>query len=243
MSWKALEHVRTLQGVSVTVKGVLFALAYRDSDEHQGSWPRIKLLAADAGVSVRTAQVSLRWAEQHGIIRIIPQKREDGSATSNKYQFVALTPPADSAPPPALAAPLEKNIEKRDDDTAAIKPSEVFAALQSTEGPVYVDVSHPEHYDKGFHGDLSDFNAEELNAYISKMDAVRRKHARHFSKISAPAEIAPLVVRPRDLRMLFSLAHQTHNWTAGDLWDTAPWGGISSDGHDILVLAAERAAK
>jgi hypothetical protein len=240
MSWRALEHVRTLQGVSVTVKAALFALAYRDSDEHQGSWPGMKGIAADAGLSLRAAQMSLREAQKLGIIRIMARKRADGSATSNFYQFVAITPPATVAPPPASDASLEKNIEKIQTTTAGVKPDKIFESIMSGCGPLYIDVSDPKRYSAAFSGTIEGFHADEFNAYLTKMDEVRRRHAKFVSKIEDPAQIGPLLVRPRDLRVLCALEHRTRGWSVSDLWDGMEWDGMAADGHNILQLAAER---
>lgn len=108
----------------------------------------MKLLAADAGVKIRAAQMSLRWAEKHGIIRIIPQMRADGSAASNKYQFIALTPPAPDAPPPALDAPLEQIIEQSsqiDKRSAALTRAELWDRICGELG-VKSAVSYPDGY-------------------------------------------------------------------------------------------------
>jgi hypothetical protein len=249
MSWKASGYVKGLNGGMTRSEKLLMLIISDYFDETTAyAWPTVERLAVESLLTRRHVYRLLDSLVDKGLLRI-----SSGRAirSSNRYSFPGyrlvkgdiVTGDTYVTPDVTSHVTVAVNEPTADDDTTAIKPSTIFSALQSTEGPVYVDVSHPEHYDKGFHGDLSAFNAKKLNAYISKMDAVRRRHARYVSKINpdGAAELTPLLIRPRDLRVLFALAHQSHDWAVADLWDNMHWNKVSPDGHNILQCAVEQA--
>lgn len=92
MSWQASDYVRQLRGVTAIEKAVLYSLADRHNTTDGGCWPRVALIAEEAGLSVRRTHDNLKRLVDKGIIRIEERLREDGSQASNFYAFTALDP-------------------------------------------------------------------------------------------------------------------------------------------------------
>jgi DNA-binding transcriptional ArsR family regulator len=124
--------------------------------------------------------------------------------------------------------------------TAGVKPAEIFDTICSEAGPLHVDVSDPKRYSEAFVGVVEGFSADTFNAYLTQMDKARRRHAKFISEIEDPAQIMPLLVRPRDLRVLCTLANRAYGWSMSELWSSISWAGVSADGHNILQIAADR---
>ena len=99
MSWQASDHVRRLRNVTPTEKAVLYSLADRHNTNDGGCWPRVSLVAAEAGLSKRATQDNLHRLVEKGVIQVSRRTRKDGSNRSNFYAFVGLeVEGADSAP-------------------------------------------------------------------------------------------------------------------------------------------------
>lgn len=93
MSVRAIEYVRKLRGVSPTEKVVLYSIADHHNNKDNGCWPSIRLIAIESGeITDRAVQLVVRRLVEKGVIRISARRRDDGSSSSNFYEFVELPP-------------------------------------------------------------------------------------------------------------------------------------------------------
>ena len=81
-----LEKIRTTT-LSPSVKSVAYSLLSRSGSKLL-SFPSVKTISVDSGVSERGVRLALRKLEEEKIILTIPRKRKDGSFTSNIYRFI-----------------------------------------------------------------------------------------------------------------------------------------------------------
>ena len=169
MSWQASDHVRRLRGVAASEKAVLYALADRHNTDDKGCWPRLSLLAAEAGIGIRATQRTLRRLEAKGVIRVTARKRKDGSAQSNFYSFVNLDDE------PEVVSNVRGVVSPTTPHEPIIEPrrireryEQVFEKVPEAVPPVHA----PDRYFAAFTGDL-DFDPRNVAATIKVANAVR----------------------------------------------------------------------
>lgn len=57
-------------------------------DKERKAWPRLNTIAADLSLSRSTVKRAVKHLEKASLIRKEPHRRENGSATSNRYYLL-----------------------------------------------------------------------------------------------------------------------------------------------------------
>ncbi len=112
MSWKASAYVKELvvapngERVTRTEKLVLLVLADYHDERLNEAWPSVKTWAEDALVSEQTLKRIRSRLILKGVITSSPVQRENGSWSSNRYGFTALTTRTKSPGTPVQNEPV-----------------------------------------------------------------------------------------------------------------------------------------
>jgi len=110
MSWRAVAWAYEMDLPGIT-KAILMTLAEHHNDDRNQCNPRVKRIAYKSGFSERTVAAHLLKLKEMGLIRIVNNKRDDGSNSSSDYLLALHQPGATNAPHSAVAAEQEPVIE------------------------------------------------------------------------------------------------------------------------------------
>ena len=67
---------------------LVYIYLYDRKDKENKSWPGINTIAKDLSVSRSTVKRAIADLEKAGLIRKEPHRRDNGSATSNRYYLI-----------------------------------------------------------------------------------------------------------------------------------------------------------
>ena len=91
MSFRAQAWAWDQKNLTATEKLTLMSLTQFADNITLDCFPRVKLIADDAGIAESSAERAIKSLEAHGLIRIDHRHRDDGSLTSSRYTL--LIPP------------------------------------------------------------------------------------------------------------------------------------------------------